>query len=192
MSCALILLAAGGSTRMGRAKQLLPYRGTTLLRHAVNAALDSRCRPVAVVVGSQAAQMRAELTGLPLQIVSNLAWANGLGTSIRAGLAGLLAESSPRAVLFMLCDQPAVTGDLLNALIDRYESTNALIVASCYDDIVGVPALFDAALFEELLELDDAGGAQQLMQRHIDRLERILFAEGSIDVDTPERYDRLK
>jgi molybdenum cofactor cytidylyltransferase len=192
MPPALILLAAGGSTRMGRAKQLLPYRGTTLLRHAVNGALASRCHPVVVVIGSEAPMMRAELSGLPVQIVTNLAWASGIGTSIRAGLAALLAQASPPAVVIMLCDQPAVTGDVLNELIDRYQSTHSPIVASSYNGTVGVPALFASTLYDKLLELKNAEGARQIIFQYLDSTQQVPFPEGSNDVDMPEGYDRLK
>ena len=192
MPPALILLAAGGSTRMGKTKQLLPYRGVTLLRHAASIALSSRCGPVAVVIGSQAAQMRRELDGLPVRIASNPAWANGMGGSIRVGLSMLLADARPPAVVIMLCDQPAVSADTLNRLVDRHESNRAPIVASAYDGIVGVPALFDGTMFEELLQLDDAGGARQVIRRHAEGVEAISFPAGSLDVDTPQDYERLK
>ena len=192
MSPALILLAAGGSTRMGRAKQLLPYRGVTLLRHGVNVALASRCCPVAVVVGSQAAQMQHELSGLPVRIVINQAWANGMGGSIRAGLAALLGEARPPAVVITLCDQPAVTAELLNQLIDRYLSTQSPIVACAYDGIAGVPALFDQTLFAQLANLNESTGARELIRQYGSAIETVSFPQGSVDVDTPEEYGQLK
>ncbi len=177
---------------MGRAKQLLPYRGVTLLRHAVNGALDSGCRPVVVVIGSEAALMRGELAGLPVQIVENREWAKGMGSSIRAGLAALLAETSPPAVAIMLCDQPAVTGAVVHRLIERYQSTHSPIVASWYNGAAGVPALFDATLYDRLLELEDSGGAREIIYRYLDTAERIEFPEGADDVDTLEHYQRWK
>src|SRR5947209_8753927 len=88
----LILLAAGGSTRMGRAKQLLVYRGKTLLRRAADAAVGSGCTPIVVVVGADAAEATRELAGLDLTVEVNPAWERGMGTSLRAGLARLLRE----------------------------------------------------------------------------------------------------
>jgi len=190
MSVALILLAAGGSTRMGRAKQLLPYRGTTLLRHAATTALASRCRPVVVVVGSQADAMRSALADLPLEIVENANWARGMGTSIREGLNTVSLNPVVAAVVVMLCDQPAVTAELIDTMIDRHESTRSPIVASFYLEIAGVPALFDRSMFDELLRLEDAAGARQVIHRHSAVVASIPFVEGAADLDTPEDYQR--
>jgi molybdenum cofactor cytidylyltransferase len=136
--------------------------------------------------------MRADLAGLPLRTIDNPAWPSGMGTSIRAGLAAVLANSSPPAILIMLCDQPAVTTELLNQLIDRHTSDPALIVACEYDRIAGVPALFDASLFTELQNLPDSAGARLLIQRHANQVARIPFPQGSSDIDTPQDYDRLR
>jgi len=177
---------------MGRAKQLLPYRGTTLLGHAVRAAVSSRCSPILVVVGSEAAQMLAQLSDQPVSVITNLAWASGMGSSIRAGLTQLLAQTSPPAVVIMLCDQPAVTAEILDGLVDRYQRDCPPIVASSYDGICGVPALFDATLFGELLEIDDCCGAREVIQRHESVVAPIAFPQGWIDVDNPDDYQRLK
>ena len=88
---AIVILAAGASRRMGVAKQLLRHRGHTLLRHAVDAALDSSCRPVVVVLGANAEAVQPEVEGLRVQIVWNAHWPEGLSTSIRAVFPELMA-----------------------------------------------------------------------------------------------------
>jgi molybdenum cofactor cytidylyltransferase len=192
MSCAIILLAAGGSTRMGRAKQLLPYRDTTLLRHAVGVALESRSGRVVVVIGSQAQKMRVELGDLPVDIVENLQWETGMGSSIKAGMAALLGVERPDALVIMLCDQPGVTAALLDQMIEIHEQQGPKVVASEYGEVAGVPALFDVSLFDELLHLDDWAGARVLIQRHAQLMSTIPFSQGTVDVDTPEEYERLR
>src|SRR5688572_11780814 len=108
MKVGVILLAAGASSRMGSPKQLLRYRGQTLIRRAAEAAIASICDRVAVVIGSNASQMRRELDDLPVSVVENQNWQTGMSSSIRAGLDDL-RQYDPDGVLIMLCDQPFVT-----------------------------------------------------------------------------------
>src|SRR5437868_1282596 len=102
----LLLLAAGASSRMGAPKQLLRYEGRTLLRRAAETALASVCRPVVVVLGAHAPQLQPELIGLPLRIVVNTHWEQGMGSSLRVGMETLLQEPKAEieAVVIMLCD----------------------------------------------------------------------------------------
>jgi molybdenum cofactor cytidylyltransferase len=186
----LILLAAGGSTRMGTPKQLLPFGDTTLLRHAVETALASDCDPVLVVLGAAAESAAAAIAGLPVDAVTNVDWAKGMGTSLRLGLRTVLETTAPAAVVVMVCDQPAVTAVLIGELIDAYKA-GATLVAAEYSGIIGVPALIGREWFEELLALGDDAGARALLKRHPDRVKPIPFPQGALDVDTPEDYQRL-
>lgn len=190
----LIILAAGASTRLGTPKQLLPYEGKSLLRHAAETALASSCRPLVVVLGSNPAPLRLELEGLPVHCVENPDWEQGMGSSIRAGMKALLAASGPEreAALFMLCDQPHVSAALIDALIAAYRQTVSPLVASEYGGTLGVPALFDRSLFSELSLLNGAEGAKQILQRHRAQAIGIPFPKGTVDIDTPEDYLRLK
>jgi len=190
----LVLLAAGGSTRLGTPKQLLPYRGKSLLRRAAESAVASNCRPIVVVLGAHAEDCNHELHNLPVAIVVNPDWMEGMGVSIRLGMGTLLRES-PRpldAVIVMLCDQPLVTVGTLNALIDAIDSTSARIIASTYGEVSGVPALFDKSLFPELLNLNGVQGAKQILQRYPHDIHKVAFADGGIDIDTAADYERLR
>ena len=191
-SIAIVILAAGASTRMGVAKQLLRHRGRTLLRHAVEAALGSICRPVVLVLGANMQQVLPEVEGLPVEIVKNSDWAEGLSTSIRAGLEALApAADSPEAVVLTLCDQPFVSSDDIDGLVAAYHSTKRPIVASEYAGTVGVPALFARPIWPELANLTGDAGAKRVIQKHLANVWPVSCPHGAIDLDTPEDYDAI-
>ena len=185
MSISLIMLAAGGSTRLGSPKQLLSYDGQTLIRRAATAAVESSCDRVVIVIGSRAEDMKRELEDLPVLIVENPEWQTGMSSSIRAGLS---ETTGAEAVLIMLCDQPFVTADVLDSLIDTYHKTGLPIVASDYGAMRGVPALFAKELFAELASLIGDEGARRLIARHPEMVATIAFAACVFDVDTPADY----
>lgn len=188
----IVILAAGESARMGQPKQLLPYVGTTLLRHTVEKALSIPDAWVIVVLGAFAEKIRPSLNGLPVTIVENPAWSSGMGSSLRTGLeAALFANSETAAAIFLLCDQPLVSTAILDALIQTHRETGATIVASEYGEILGVPALFHRSLFPELLGLSGGEGAKKIISRHRDKAIGIPFADGAVDIDTPGDYAGL-
>ena len=189
---ALLLLAAGASTRMGRPKQLLPYRGRTLLRHAAETAVVAGCAPIVLVTGALHDELLAEIVGLPILAERNLDWETGMASSIRAGLAAVAAAAAaPRAVLVMLTDQPLVTPELLRQLIVQQHATQAPIVAAAYGETLGVPAIFDKSLLPELLKLQGAQGAGRLIARLGAAVGQVAFPAGLLDVDTPAQYTAL-
>lgn len=189
----VIVLAAGASTRMGKPKQLLPYNGSSLLRHAVETALASECRPVVVVLGSAAERLQQEVSDLPVQVVENLHWAEGMSSSIRTGVVALNATSNTvSATILLLCDQPFVSIQVINQLIETYQFTGKPIVASRYAGILGVPALFSCAFFAELVSLRGSEGAKQVITNHPHEVYGIPFPNGAIDIDTPKDYEQLQ
>jgi len=189
----LLLLAAGGSSRLGRPKQLLPYRHRTLLRHAAETALLSRCRPVVIVLGAQADRLRLELAGLEVLLAENPDWEQGMGSSIRAGLVALEASAPELAgVVLMLCDQPLITSNSLDALIQSHADTDSRLVASEYGGTRGVPAFFSRALFPELRTLPDTQGAKPILARHASETVALPLPAGVWDVDTAADYERLR
>lgn len=190
---ALVLLAAGASSRMGQPKQLLPYQGRTLLRHAAETALATGCQPVVLVTGAVHEPLAQGVRGLPLLIAHNPEWATGMGSSIRAGLKAALekAPQPPAAVLIMLCDQPLVTPALLLDLIEQQHLTQAPVVAAAYGDTLGVPAVFGAATFAALQQLRGAEGARKLIAAYEPAVGSVPFPGGIFDVDTPAQYAAL-
>ena len=191
MKIGVIVLAAGGSSRMGSPKQLLPFRGETLIRRAAQAAVASSCDRVAVVIGSHASQMRRELEDLPVSVVENQNWQTGMSSSIRAGLDNL-RQHELDGVLIMLCDQPFVTASILNNLVTTHRQTGKPIVASSYETTKGVPAFFSKELFTELTSLNADEGARRIIVKHPELVATIEFPEGAIDIDTPHDHEHLK
>jgi molybdenum cofactor cytidylyltransferase len=191
-SVGAVILAAGSSSRMGTPKQLLMFRGQTLVRRAARAALGAGCAPVVVVTGAHAEQTGNELRGLGVRQVLNNLWETGMASSIRAGVRAV-TESDARtaAVVLMLCDQPYVTTDVIAALIAAHRATAAPVVASQYGGSFGVPALFGRGLFAELARLEGEAGAKRVIKRHAAEAHFVPFPEGETDVDTPDDFARL-
>lgn len=189
-SVALLLLAAGASTRMGRPKQLLPYHGRTLLRHAAETAVATGYLPIILVTGALHNELVNEVADLPIQAVYNFEWQTGMASSIRTGLAAV-AIAQPAAVLIMLTDQPLVTPELLKQLSTHQQHTQAPIVAAAYGDTIGVPAVFDKTMIPQLLQLQGQQGAGRLIANLGAAVGRVPFPAGLLDVDTPEQYAAL-
>jgi molybdenum cofactor cytidylyltransferase len=191
-SFGLILLAAGGSARLGRPKQLLEFRGQPLLRHAAETALASQCRPVVVVLGAEAEACADVLNGLPVRIVINADWNEGLSSSIRAGIAALESEKlAVSAAILCVADQPHLTAPLLNSLIETHRATGKKIIAAQYAGVPGPPALFCASLFDQLKTLSGDEGARRVLLANPDTVALVPFPEGSLDIDTAADYAQL-
>lgn len=192
-SIGVVVLAAGASTRMGTPKQLLQFDGQTFLRRAVSVALGGGCRPVIVVTGAHAAASRENLRELDVQEVENQQWESGIGSSVRVGIKAVIAANPATiAVVLMLCDQPFVTREIIAALVAAHLETGRSIVASRYEGSYGVPALFARAHFAELMALEGAAGAKQIIQSHLPKVHLVGFPKGEIDVDTPDDFARLQ
>ena len=191
--CAVIILAGGKSSRLGKAKQLLPFGDKTLLEHAADIALSSGLRPVIVVLGYDKEEMSEKLTGLDLRLINNEGWEEGMASSIRCGINELI-QSFPQVdgAVIMVCDQPFVSPALLNHLLMTQHEYGKPVVAAKYEDIAGTPALFHLDLFPILLELKGDHGARKLLMQHPEWVETISFPEGNLDIDTESDYKNLQ
>lgn len=187
----IVILAAGASTRMGRPKQLLPYGRDSFLSHTVAVALASGCCPIVVVLGAYAEQVHSEVSQLPVRVVKNVQWAQGMSTSIRTGIEALSTEPDLEAAVLMLCDQPFVSVQVINQLIRAYQVTGKSIVASEYAGTLGVPVLFKQTLFSELMALSSREGAKQIIRKYTHQAIGVPFSDGAIDIDTPKDYEHL-
>lgn len=182
---AAVILAAGKSRRLGQPKQLIQFGGESLLRRSARLAVEAGCSPVFVVLGFEAERMCPELDGLSVQVLTNAEWAEGMGSSLRSGVAAAQAAGA-EGVLLLVCDQPRLSVEHLGALLNRHREARALLTASGYEQRMGVPAVFAAELFAELLEVRGDRGARQVIERHADVAQVIPWPEGAVDIDSPE------
>ena len=194
MRTAAILLAAGESRRMGRAKQLLPWGDTTLAGHAASVAAAAGLSPIVAVVGARAAAVAAAFPP-GVEIIVNENWQAGPGGSVAAGVRHV-AENHPHvaAVLVTPADLPRVTADDLRRLIDAAARSPAGVAASLFGGTLGAPACFDQRHFAALMNLPAANGAGGLIRRLAESaagVARVELAAAAEDVDRAEDYERI-
>ncbi len=186
-SCAAIVLAAGPSSRLGQPKQLLTIGGESLLRRTSRLALEAGFSPVVVVLGSEAPKFEPELRNLNVRTVLNGTWQDGMASSLKCGLAAIKAlKPVPANLLVLVCDQPKLNQTILQALLDKHQSSKAQITASSYANISGVPAIFSQTIFPELADLRGDQGARRIIARDPRRVETVDFPGGDNDIDTEE------
>ncbi len=193
MRLAGLLLAAGGATRFGSPKVLATFRGEPLVRRAVHL-LVPRCQAgVHVVVGASAAGVRGalakELADGSVTLIENPAWASGLSTSLVQGVAALPQRAD--AALILLCDQPAITADDLDALIAAWQVEPALIAAAGFSDRLGPPVIIPRSFWPQLAALRGDQGARSLLEWHAEHTT-VVMPHAALDVDTPEDLARLE
>jgi molybdenum cofactor cytidylyltransferase len=187
-----VILAAGESSRFGQPKQLLPFRGNTLVRTVIDAACQAGCSPVVVVIGSRGEKIHPELAHANVTEVRNTNWQRGIGTSIRTGVEALTDQAPDlEALVLLVCDQPAVNAHVIQHLIAMHETTKKDIVASSYANTLGVPALFDRSLFQRLRSITDEGGAKSIILQNLERVAQFAFPEAATDIDTWEDWEKL-
>lgn len=155
-----------------------------MLHATVTRAVEVAGNAVSVVLGARAEELAPLLSHSPASIVINRDWREGLGSSIRAGVARLPAACS--GVLLLLADQAAVTAEDLRRLAGAWRRQPQYVVAAVYGATVGVPAIFPRSAFSELQQLRGDQGARALIQRNPDRLVRVPMESAAIDIDTPE------
>jgi len=178
---AAVVLAAGRASRMGVQKVLLPLEGRPLVCRVVDAAVGSAAAPTIVVVGCEAARVRDAVADRPVRVVENPRYAEGMSTSLQAGIAAL--DDGVRAALFLLGDQPFVTSGLLDRMIERHVETGAPIVRPMVDGHPTTPVLMSAELFPEIeAQRGDVGG-RLIVERHGSDVSLLPAEERFLDVD---------
>jgi len=178
-----LLLAAGGSERLGASKQLLAADGEALVRRQA-ALLQKVCDRVLVVTGAEAQAVESALGGLPVDCIHNPHWREGMGTSLAAGVA---AAGEASALLVLLVDQWRIEGSDLAALCAAWRAQPDRPVAACWTDCdAGAPAIFPGKLFGRLCALAGDAGARRLLADPALRVVRVDVANAAFDLDTPD------
>jgi molybdenum cofactor cytidylyltransferase len=188
---AAVILAAGGSSRMGQPKQLLRFRGQSLLRRAIDTACAVPSEQVIVVLGHAVDQLLPELEGTDVTAVINDQWMEGVSTSLRGGLAAVSSEA--RGVFIYPADMPLLTPEALRELAHRQQVSGRPAVMTEAGGVRGVPVFVTRSLFPALMiQEGDVGGAQYL-RAHPESVEAVRFGDPDLvrDVDRPEDYTRL-
>jgi molybdenum cofactor cytidylyltransferase len=190
---AILVLAAGGSSRMGRPKQLLDWKGKSLLQHTIDRAKNGNGDEVLVVLGSDYELIKSQINTEGITILKHSNWKNGLGSSIAFGIDYIQKSLSDMdGALIMLADQPFVDTNYLNLMIETFRSNEAKIVASLYPNKkMGVPAIFNKRYFIELAQLNMDKGAKEILSKYSDQLSFLDATSLVVDLDTMEDYQKL-
>lgn len=192
MKNALIILAAGNSSRLGTAKQLLRFNNNSLIGHAIAAASAIKDSLVIVVTGAEHDRLLPELNASDIAVCNNLNWRDGMGSSVAAGVNYALQQlPALQTCILMVCDQPFLSAQLLTQLIETQERTGKGIIGSQYDDTIGTPVLFTAPYFNALRALSGDQGARAILKKYSEDLAVVPFLEGSTDIDTLKAYEDL-
>ncbi|MET3027037.1 nucleotidyltransferase family protein [Flavobacterium sp. UW10123] len=189
---AIIILAAGNSSRLGRPKQLLKYKESTLLKNTISEALKVQNSFLIVVTGANHDAIEKELNLSETIFTFNSDWESGMSSSIVKGISELLLlnPDCERCIL-AVCDQPFVTNAVFENLINESYKAEKGIAASAYSETLGTPVLFHQKYFKELLDLKGQEGAKKLIKKYSQDVVSIPFEKGNVDIDTEEDYSQL-
>lgn len=188
---AAIIVAAGQSSRLGKPKQLVEYKGKKLLQHAIDAVSPIVSDQYVVVLGAYHEEIVQAFASTPFPHVINTEWKNGMSSSLAKGLQHLLTNAKFEGVFLLVSDQPFVDHKIVNQLVNSYLSTGKKLIASHYGGTYGVPAFIHRTYIPDLLALEKDAGAKKLFFSHPEDLAWIDFPKGLIDIDTAEDLDKL-
>lgn len=170
--------------RLGFPKQLIVHEGEPLVRRIAKAAVEAGANPVLVILGANAETVASALSGLALvRTIVNQKWKTGLASSLVAGLAAVLEDESCEGVLVTLADQPLVDAAALRRLISAFDGERR-IVASSYDDTIGVPALFAREHITDLMRLTGDAGAGSWLRSRARDVTCVPLDVAAVDIDT--------
>lgn len=187
----IIILAAGNSSRLGHAKQLLDFKGVKLLQIAIDIAEESLSCVNLVVLGAYKDEIKRNINFQSCKIIINENWSAGLSSSMKVGLSAMIENHAVDQIIIMLSDQPFVNKELVDLMIKTQLESGKGIVACRYGDTLGVPVLYTRKYFQELLQLKEKEGAKKVIFNHLEDCEIIDFEHGKIDIDTQEDYDNF-
>lgn len=186
-----IVLAAGESRRMRQFKQLLQLSGKSFVEHCVDNLLASRVDEVIVVTGHRDLDVRRAVGGRSVRFAHNADYRLGMTSSVKRGVESLSANT--RGFVLSLVDQPLVSSDVINLVIEEFIKSRTLVVVPTYDGRKGHPILLDIKLKQEILDLGQDDELRQVVRAHSDDIARVQVRESAIleDFDLPEDYERV-
>jgi len=188
----VLILGAGNSSRLGQPKQLLRYQGRTLIRQMGEEAIAAVDTPVMVVTGANADLVEEALRELPIEVVENDNWEEGMGSSIGIGISEMeLLHPELSSIIIMVCDQPFVNATLLKKLIQHQQVTGKGIIGATYENTIGTPVLFGNQYFPALKELQGPDGVRQILRQSTGDIAIVSFPLGALDIDTADDYQQL-
>ena len=187
-----VILAAGMSSRMGETKQLIRLGENTLLEQVMEIVRSSRVDEIVLVLGHQAETIKKRVGIKNLKVVINESYQQGMGTSLRTGLAAL--SSGTNAALIVLADQPFVRAETLDRLIDQYEQSGAQIAIPIYKGFRGNPVLLGRSVFPEVMALTGDIGCRAIFGNHVEGIVKVLVDDIGIllDLDTKGDVEKLR
>lgn len=189
----MIILAAGNSSRLGKPKQLLDFKGKSLLRRITDEASQDPDHRVCVVLGALHETIQKELTGTKVEKVINLHWEKGMSGSIKTGLTSLLqTDPGLEQCIITVCDQPYVNAMVFKGLNELRARDQKGIIATGFAGTWGVPVLFSNRYFKDLLTLEGPEGAKKIIKKYRDDMAIFSFEPARFDIDTEEDYNCLK
>ena len=183
----VILLAAGGATRFGSAKQVIAIDGIAMVRHCALNAMNSGASLV-VVTGAYRHDVENALRDLDVTTVHNADWNLGMGSSVACGIGRVAQDPDVEATIILLADQPLVSTDDLRELMSQHQKQPDCIIAASADETIMPPCLFPRSYFPELLTLRGENGARAVLERHGDRVVTVPMPNAAVDIDTKEAY----
>ena len=189
----IMIMAAGASRRLGQPKQLLKYKGETLIRRISQEALKAKIGDVTVVTGYDHENIEKEISDMRLNVFYNEEWEEGLGASIRNGIKHILnKQPQTNAILLSMVDQPFIDTAHLKKLANAYDPSRPMIIASAYSATFGVPVLFDSFYFDAMKELKGDEGGKKIFVNYLKNIVEIPFIEGAIDIDEKKDLKSLE
>jgi len=189
---AVLILAAGSSSRLGQPKQLLPFKKTTLLEHTISCA-QSVSDNVFVILGGNHSIIQNKIDLQGIEVILTQDWHKGIGSSISSGVKSITKTiQDTESIMILLCDQPKITNELLVELVAIHAEMKKPISACKYGNSFGVPAIFNKNMYKELEKLKDDSGAKVMIGKNKNYASFLNFPDGNIDIDNQEDLKYLE
>ncbi len=188
----LILLAAGSSSRLGRAKQLLDWKGESLLAHSLGQSSGLALSQRLVVYGARRLEIEPHLEQLEVPTTFNPDWRSGMGSSIKSGLKAILElQADLEGILFCLVDQPLISKQQFQSMLSVHQAHPLSIISASYNGTFGVPVIFPKGFFSALMALNEQAGAKKIIKKYQNQVILFPCPEAAFDIDTEADYSHL-